>query len=175
MEGKKNISIPIKSIKKGNIEVLLEWVELNKEKLYKISWAYLKSHADVEDVFHDTIIKIIENVNKLKNEEAFEAWFISILLNECRKTLRNKKRMQLSDDIEINNNISYSEEQAEKIDLINELKKLDEEYKEIIILKYYSGYSQKEIAEILSIPLGTVKTKIFRGIKILRQVLGREA
>lgn len=128
----------------------------------------------MEDVFHNTIIKVVENAGNLKNEDAFETWFVSILLNECRKILRNKKHMELSEEVEIDNNTFNSEEQAVKVDIINGLKLLDEETKELIVLKYYSGYSQQEIAEILKMPIGTVKTKIFRGLKRLRKVLERE-
>lgn len=90
-----------RSIKKGKVDTLLEWIDVNKNKLYKMSWAYLKNHSDVEDVFHNAIIKVMENADKLKKEEAFEAWFISILLNECRKVLRDNKRVLPAEDIEI--------------------------------------------------------------------------
>nr|WP_284703685.1 RNA polymerase sigma factor [Clostridium swellfunianum] len=148
---------------------------MNKDKLYRMCFSYVKNNADVEDVFHNTAIKVIENIQKLKSEEAFEKWVISIMLNECRKLLREKKKVLISEEIEVSSEINVLAEQEERMDLINGLKKIDEKHKEMIILKYYSGYSQKEIAEILDIPLGTVKTKLFRGLKMLRDILGREA
>ncbi|MCM0647127.1 RNA polymerase sigma factor [Clostridium swellfunianum] len=175
MEVKKDISFIVKSLKKGKYEVFLEWLDLNKDKLYRMCFSYVKNNADVEDVFHNTAIKVIENIQKLKSEEAFEKWVISIMLNECRKLLREKKKVLISEEIEVSSEINVLAEQEERMDLINGLKKIDEKHKEMIILKYYSGYSQKEIAEILDIPLGTVKTKLFRGLKMLRDILGREA
>jgi len=168
-------SIIVKSIKRGNIEGLLQWIDINKQKLYRMSWSYLKNAADVEDVFQNTIIKVVEHINSLKNEGAFEGWFVSILLNECRKILRDRRRVQPSDYIQFKDTTCSPEDQAESLDLIDGLKSIDEEYKELIILKYYSGYSQKEIAEIFNMPLGTVKTKLFRGLKMLREILRREA
>lgn len=175
MKDEIDASIIAKSMKRGNIEVLLQWIDANKQKLYRMSWSYLKNNTDVEDVFHNTIIKVVENINKLQNEQAFERWVISILLNECRKILRDRRKVQPSDYIELSDTACSLEEQAESLDLIDGLKSIDEKYKELIILKYYSGYSQKEIAEILNMPLGTVKTKIFRGLKMLRKILRREA
>lgn len=163
----------VQSLKKGEVEPLIEWIDVRKSKLYKMAWAYLRNHGDVEDVFHNTIIKVVENISKLKKQEAFESWFISILLNECRKILRDKRRLLPSEEIEIINNTSPYTYDI-KVDLINGLKSIDDGYKELIILKYYSGYSQKEIAEILDMPLGTVKTKIFRGLRELRELLGKE-
>lgn len=167
-ENKNNIA---EAVKAGDIPSLLEWIDLKKTKLYKLAWAYLRNHADVEDVFHNTIIKVIENAHKLKNEAAFEGWFISILLNECRKILRNKKRVLLSEDIYDDVIVRTLDDEDIKHDLSEGLKNIDEDYKEVVILKYYSGYSQKEIAEILNMPIGTVKNKIFRGLRALREIL----
>ena len=175
MKGEINASMIVKSIKRGNLEVLLQWIDINQQKLYRISWSYLKNNADVEDVFHNTIIKVTQNINKLENEQAFEGWFVSILLNECRKILRDRRKVQPSEYIELGDTTCSPEDQAESLDLIDGLKSIDAEYKELIILKYCSGYSQKEIAEIFNMPLGTVKTKIFRGLKMLREILRREA
>ena len=175
MKDEIDASMIVKSMKRGNIEVLLQWIDENKQKLYRMSWSYLKNSADVEDVFHNTIIKTIENINKLKNEHAFERWFVSILLNECRKILRDRRKVQPSGYIELGDTPCSPEGQAENLDFIAGLKSIDQEYRELIILKYCSGYSQKEIAEILNMPLGTVKTKIFRGLKMLRKILIREA
>jgi RNA polymerase sigma-70 factor (ECF subfamily) len=174
LEVKMEASIITRSIRKGKTDVLLQWIDLNKNKLYRISWAYLKNHADVEDVFHNTIIKVMENINKLKNEEAFETWFISILLNECRKLLRENKKIISSEELETESCLCAAEDENLKLELTEGLKKIDDEYRELILLKYYSGYSQQEISDILKIPLGTVKSKLFRGLRMLREVLGKE-
>lgn len=175
MKDEIDASMIAKSMKSGNIEVLLQWIDANKQKLYRMSWSYLKNNTDVEDVFHNTIIKVVENINKLQNEQAFEGWFVSILLNECRKILRDRRKVQPSVYIELGDTAYSPKDQAESLDLIAGLNIINEKYKELIILKYCSGYSQKEISEILNMPLGTVKTKIFRGLKMLREILKREA
>jgi RNA polymerase sigma-70 factor (ECF subfamily) len=164
----------VSSIKGGNADCLIDWINEKKSKLYKIAWAYLRNHADVEDVFHNTILKVIENSGKLKSEEAFESWFISILMNECRKILRERKRVLSAEEVEFGGGNRNPGEEDCRVDIANGLKNIDEEYKEMIVLKYYSGYSQKEISEIMHVPLGTVKTKIFRGLRALRDVLRRE-
>lgn len=169
-----DISMVIKSIKRGKVEILLQWIDENKQKLYRLCWSYLKNESDIEDVFHNTIIKVVEEINNLQKEQAFQSWFITIMLNECRKTLRYRRKVQPSEYVEIDIKDSDSENQVERLDLIDGLNQIQEEYKELIILKYYSGYSQKEIAEMLDMPLGTVKTKLFRGLKILKDILRRE-
>jgi len=155
----------VNEIKMGQLQFLVQWIEDNKDKLYKISWSYLYNHADIEDVFQDTLIKVYQNIHTLKNPNYFETWYISILINECRKRLRNKKKEVLREDIEqdIYSIDSYS--------FFQELNSIDDIYKEVIVLKYISGYTQEEISNILGIPIGTVKSRIYRGLKELRKAV----
>lgn len=97
--------------------------------------------------------------------DLFETWIISILLNECRKSLRDRKRVIPKEDIEIHGHYN------DQYNFFEEINSIDEIYKEVIILKYVSGYSQEEIAEILDIPIGTVKSRIYRGLRDLRKLL----
>lgn len=152
----------IKDIKKGKLEVLVDWIQWRKSKLYKIAWSYLYNHQDIEDTFQDTLIKVYENIDGLKNENYFETWYITILINECRKKLKKSKREILKEDI------VYEEYHLDKYQFFEELNSLDEKHREVIVLKYISGYTQDEIAKILDIPIGTVKSRIYRGLKELR-------
>lgn len=157
--------ILVKSLKKGDLEPIGNWINSKKDKLYKISWAYLYNHEDVEDVIQNTMIKAYENIRYLKKVDKFETWFISILLNECRRYLRNNKRVVPEANIEIH---GYHSDQY---NFFQEINYIDETFKEVVILKYVSGYSQEEIAIILDIPVGTVKSRIYRGLRDLRKLL----
>lgn len=155
----------VNKIKKGQLQFLVQWLEDNKDKLYKISWSYLYNHADIEDVFQDTLIKVYENVHTLKNPNYFESWYISILLNECRKKLRENKKEVLKENVE------NDEYHIDQYDFFQELNSIDDIYKEVIVLKYISGYTQEEISNILDIPIGTVKSRLYRGLRELRKLI----
>lgn len=158
----------VSKIKNGNMEVLIKWIDKNEDKLYKIAYSYLYHHSDVEDAFQNTFIKVYENISGVKKPKYFETWFISILLNECRKILRFKKNEMNLEYIE---EISYEDKNYDpelEVALLN----LEDKYKDVIILKYISGYSEKEISEILDIKLGTVKSRTSRGLDSLRKYLG---
>lgn len=155
----------VNRIKKGQLQFLVQWIDMKKEKLYKISWSYLYNHADIEDVFQDTLIKVYENIDTLRNPSYFETWYISILINECRKKLRHRKKEVLKESIE------HDEYCTDEYDFFQELNSIDERYKEVIILKYISGYKQEEISNILDIPVGTVKSRIYRGLRELRELI----
>ena len=61
--------------------------------------------------------------------------------------------------------------EADQYNFFEEINGIDEIYKEVVILKYVSGYSQEEIGKILDIPIGTVKSRIYRGLRDLRKLL----
>ncbi|NLY76570.1 MAG: RNA polymerase sigma factor [Tissierellia bacterium] len=155
----------VNRIKKGQLEFLLQWINQNKDKLYKIAWSYLYNHADIEDVLQDTLIKVYENIHTLKKPNYFETWFISILINECRTRLRKMKREVLKESIE------HDGYHLDQYSFFQELNSIDDIYKEVIVLKYISGYSQEEISSILDIPIGTVKSRIYRGLRELRELV----
>ncbi|WP_051541349.1 RNA polymerase sigma factor [Caldalkalibacillus mannanilyticus] len=59
--------------------------------------AYLKNHHDIEDVFHNTIIKVYEKIDQLREERYFESWVTSIFLNECKAVCRKNKPRRVED------------------------------------------------------------------------------
>jgi RNA polymerase sigma-70 factor (ECF subfamily) len=164
-------NIFIERIKKKDMNVLINWMDERKDKFYKIGWCYLYNQYDVEDVFQTTIIKVYENISQLKEEKYFETWITSIFINECKKIIRNKKR-----DISFNNieQVNTSYEDDTNFEFKEQLDKLEDIHKEIIVLKYISGYSQEEISELLGIPVGTVKSRIYRAIKALKNEMNKE-
>ena len=108
---------------------------------------------------------VYENINGLKNVNYFETWYVSILLNECRKKLKIRNRELPKENIEC------QEYYMDEYNFFQEINSIDEIYKEVIVLKYVSGYTQEGISKILNIPIGTVKSRIYRGLQELRKLL----
>lgn len=157
---------------KSGIEGLTEiikWMDDRKTKYYKIGWAYLQNQFDIEDVFQNTILLIHEKKNQLREERYFETWVTRIFINECKRIYRQRRKITYITvgDRFANNHSNVS------LEVIEGLEYLDESHREVIILKYISGYSQEEIAQMLDIAVGTVKSRISRGFKALREVMER--
>ena len=155
--------IGLKMIKKQDMNALLDWFDVRQSKFYKIGWAYLKNHHDVEDIFHNTILKVHDNIGQLKEDRYFETWVTSIFINECRAVYR-KSEQQLPERVE-------SRPLDSQLELLEDLNRLEDIHKEVIILKYLQGYSQQDIADILDLPVGTVKSRLYRGLIVLRQLI----
>lgn len=146
----------------------MTWVMERQDKFYKIAWSYVYNHQDIEDILQNTMIKVYENIKSLRDTNLFETWFTTILINECRQCLRKRKREVLQEDIEIHGH--YNDE----YNFFQEIHSVDEIFREVIILKYIIGYSQEEISNILDIPMGTVKSRIYRGVQALRNLVEEE-
>ncbi len=154
---------------KEGLAELVKWMDERKKKYYKIGWAYLQNQFDIEDVFQNTILIVHEKRHQLREERYFETWVTRIFINECKRIYRQRKKllyMTLDDQ-------TAEQHHDLRPEVLEGLEQIDELYREVIILKYISGYSQEEIAQILDIAVGTVKSRISRGFKALRQVMER--
>lgn len=162
--------ILLRKIKKRDINSITDWFGARKDKYYRIGWSYLYNRYDIEDVFHATIIKVYDNIHQLLEDRYFESWVNSIFINECKRVLRERKKTVDMDNMED----ASTCDDCSNIELKERLKSIEQIYKEVIVLKYISGYSQEEIAGLLNIPVGTVKSRIYRGIKLLRRNVEKE-
>ncbi|SHG90562.1 RNA polymerase sigma factor [Ornithinibacillus halophilus] len=161
--------ILVKKIKKKDMHAIIDWFETRQTKFYRIGWAYLHNHHDVEDVFQTTILKIYDKIAQLRNPEYFESWATSIFINECKNLYRKNKR----NDVDEREPIDNTHIQDLRMDIVEALDHMEEKYQEIINLRYFSDFSQEKIAEILEVPIGTVKSRIYRGLKLLRTKMER--
>ena len=140
--------------------------------LYRVSMAMLKNEHDAQDAVHEAILLAYQNRSQLRQEEYFGTWLTRILINQCRKILKARKRYaDVGDalpDVASRDNPYLSVEIGEAID------NLPEKIRLCVILYYIEDYSVKEIKEILHIPEGTVKSRLSKGRTKLKEWLGEE-
>ncbi|WP_411681397.1 RNA polymerase sigma factor [Clostridium thailandense] len=163
-----NIQELVQKSKAGDISSFMSLLRAKEVLIYNISFSYTKNSYDAEDCISEASIKAFDKLKQLKNEEKFYCWFISILINICRKNIKSKITIPSDDTInQVRDEFSY-----QFIDdriLIEELlSKLRKDERDIIAFRYLKDYSIKEIAAIMNMPLSTVKTKIYRTLNFLR-------
>lgn len=137
------------------------------------------NEADAHDVVQETFISIQKNIRSLKNPSVAIVWMKQILINRCKNLFRKNRDMIMDDSTMAGLNIA--EERMDYIPAEQMRQKSDEEvvlrllanipyiYREPLILKYYDGAKMSEIAKILSIPEGTVKSRLRTGKQLLRE------
>ena len=137
-----------------------------ENRLYRISCGLLRNPQDRLDAAQEAVIRAWERIGNLRKPEYFETWLTRILINVCYDMLRARK------------NVVPLEELAEQPapegadgELHDAIQKLNRELRIVVVLHYMEGYKLREIAEILEIPVGTVKTRLARAKKELREQL----
>lgn len=158
--------------KNGNISAFMELLREKEELIYKISFTYTKNKYDAEDCISEAAIKAFDKIKQLRNPEKFYSWYISVLINVCRRSL--KEKVKESSEVELSlvrDEFSYRSVD-DRIIIEGLLAKLKKDERDILALRYLKDYSIKEIADIMDMPLSTVKTKIYRSLNILKCING---
>ena len=144
--------------------------EAIKTRLYRTAYLYLGNEADALDAVDEAVYQALRAIKKLRHPEFFESWLTRILLNECHKELRRRKRLLPEEAIPD----SAGPDEYDSLPLKEAIRRLPEELKLVVILRFFSGYTQVETAEALQIPQGTVATRQRRALQLLRLELGEE-
>ena len=155
-------------------DVLIDYIKENQNKLYKIAYTYTKDQELALDVVQEAITKALENINKLKNEEFVKTWFFRILINESLKSIKknkNKLECELTEnEIYLNNN---EEKIVDNIDIYNNLQKLNNKLKTVIILRFFENLKIEEIAIITNTNVSTVKSRLYKGLNEMKREIER--
>ena len=139
--------------------------------LYRVAKAMLGSEHDCADAAQQAILRAWERLETLKKPKYFKTWLTRILINECNAMLRLRQRLA-----------PYEAAAAEAIptpvmedysDLYAALLSLDTKYRLPVVLYYLEGFKTREIAGMLSVPEGTVKTRLRIAREQLRKNLER--
>lgn len=140
------------------------------DTLYKVCIVILCNEQDAQDAIQDTFCRYLEKKPKFRDEEHEKAWLIRVATNICRDMIRFRLRHPKVDIDEVEN-ILVAPEQKETL---KELFALPVKQKTVIYLHYVEGYHIKEIADILGITEGAVKTRLLRGREQMRNAVSME-
>lgn len=163
----------IKQAKKGNKEALVQLIMAQKSEYYRLAYAFMKNKEDALDAMQDMILLLYESIGSVKKEESFYSWSKTILVNTCKKKLRQRKRIIPIEEVN-EQSIDTTIHSQQKIELERYIKQLSSKHQEVIRLRYYLDMDYETISLLLKIPLGTVKSRLNTGMKNLRQLLGGE-
>jgi RNA polymerase sigma-70 factor (ECF subfamily) len=159
-------------------ELVARWQRKIRGAIYRI----LGSDEEARDLSQEVFLKAFRNLQGFKRESRFSSWLYQIALNLCRDRMRRKKGKRmvglevLESEAPPPRVIEASLDHA--LDLSHIVAAavwaLPEEHREVIVLKEYEGLTFAEIAETLGLPPSTVKTRLYRGLVQLREMLERQ-
>ncbi|HDR7276009.1 MULTISPECIES: sigma-70 family RNA polymerase sigma factor [Bacillus] len=160
----------------GNKEAYSELYDKTIQEVYKTAHFLIEDKTDVDDVVQEIYIQLYESLRKYDSEKPFRPWLIGLAIKQIH-SYRRKRWMRLriikkAEEQRKPVQIDFSNDVISKISnqkLIELIHKLPYKLKKVIILRYLHDYSQEEVAQILHIPIGTVKSRIHAALKKLRQ------
>ena len=153
-------------------DLLIDFIKNNQERLYSVAFSYTKNEDASLDIVQEAIAKALKNIGKLKEEKYVKTWFYRILINECLQYIKRNKRIitcelqEIENQIEWNNNIS-----VDGIDLYKTIQNLEKDLRIMIILRFFEDMKIEEIAQITKLNVSTVKSRLYKGLKILRGLM----
>ena len=141
-----------------------------RERLFRICYAFLPDRADRDDAIQEALIKAWRKRDTLKDDALFEGWLIRIAVNECKNILRRRKRRPEAELAET----LPAEDLFPNFELRDALRHMDIRLRIPVVLHYIEGYTVRETAHLLHIPLGTAKHRLSQAKAILQTQLKEE-
>lgn len=146
---------------------IAEYVMENKENFYRLAYSYVQNKEDALDIVQDSIQKAMRS-KTLMDDKAIKSWFYKIIVNTSLDFLRRRKKVTVVDDTTLQLHTQGVNDHYEDIDLQRALNELSPDYRSVIVLRYFEDLKIEEVAEILELNISTIKTRIYKGLKLLR-------
>jgi RNA polymerase sigma-W factor len=171
---------------KGDQSACRDLVKRYERGIYNMIYQMVKNREEAEDLVQETFIKAFNALDSYNNQFAFSTWLYKIAFNNCIDSIRKHKlktypldrpieTREGSVQQEIRDDSTSPEKEMlflEKRKQINQaIRCLPEKYKRVILLRHQEEKTYEEIAEIMNIPLGTVKARIFRAREMLKRCI----
>jgi len=173
----------VRQAQKGNKEALLQLILANKDAYYRLALSYMGNEHDAMDALEEMIIILYEKIHQLKKVDSFDSWSRTILVNHCRAMLKRRNKLILIDEWQDGNDRGSNatgiqdpyEQQDQSMDIRRSLERVNPDQKEAIELRYFHDLDYEAIARITNVSVGTVKSRVFNGLKKLKEWYGGES
>lgn len=182
----------VESYREGDSSAMAELLESYQRRVYSICYRMLGNPEDAADLTQDTLLRVLEALDSYNGKSKLSTWVIRIAMNCCLSHLRKQKirkhssledlagydasgrervklgNMPASGELSASQRIEQQEMQAR---LIMALNSLDPDSRSLLVLRDLNGLDYQQISEVLEVPVGTVKSRIFRARAALREAV----
>jgi RNA polymerase sigma-70 factor (ECF subfamily) len=176
----------VEAFQTGDLSAFDELQRRWDRKIQGAVYRLMGSEDEARDLCQETFLKAYRALRGFKREARFSSWLYQIALNVCRDRMRRKKKnrgLVSLDEMDENGTPLPARPGPSALDLVEAsdlaravsaaVGELSDEQREVIVLKEYEGLTFLEIADVLGLPISTVKTRLYRGLDQLREQLER--
>jgi len=181
----------VQQVLKGKKEAFAELVEKYKKQVFNVAYRMTNDPEVAMDISQEAFVKIYKNLAQYNPQYKFSSWLLKSVNNLCVDYFRTRNDTTASLDVIMEagaeglltrgSSVPSSAEEYEKTETRTELRAILKEaishlpldYKSVVVLRHLQNLSYKEISQILNLPMGTIKARIFRARKMLKTYLER--
>jgi RNA polymerase sigma-70 factor, ECF subfamily len=149
-------------------EQIADYVIKYKESHYRLAYSYVKNPDDALDVVQESIYKAISTMDTLKTPGYIKTWYYRIIVNTSIDLLRKRKKVVVVNDETLSSFESNTIDNYEDIDLQKALEDLPVQYRSVVVFRFFEDLKIEEIAVILDENVNTIKTRLYKALKMLR-------
>jgi RNA polymerase sigma-70 factor (ECF subfamily) len=187
LDGNEDIHTLIEKVKKGDREAFMTVTSLYQKKVFLLAFSFFHNKEDALDIVQETFLRLYQKINSFRKGKNFQNWLLQVAKNLCidyhRKNYSRSREYDREKPIEEMNlalpNRGDPYLSSDLSDIFSAcLKKLATKQRLIFAMKHYNQLEYQEIAQILGISLGTVKSLHFKAVQNMRGLvapyLGRQ-
>lgn len=149
------------------------FVQENQYKFYRLAYSYVKNQEEALDLVQEAAVRALQKLPTLRQPAYMKTWFYRILVNECLTYLRRQKRMATALPFE-EDLLPQPTAEVTPLEMLSLIEKLEPELKTIIFLRFYEEMKLEEIAKVTETNLSTVKSRLYRALRLLRLEIAEE-
>jgi RNA polymerase sigma-70 factor (ECF subfamily) len=165
---------------RGDPDAARRLVEQHQGMVYGLACRVLGPGEDARDATQETFLRALQHLHRFRGECAFSTWLYRIALNECvargrRRRLQDRREVPLAGDDppgpDQGSALAALERDERDEQVHRAIAALPEAYRSVVVLRYLENLSYEETAQVLQLPLGTVKVRLFRARALLARLL----
>lgn len=164
----------VKKAQKGNVDAFSELVRRHQHRVYNLAYRYMREASRAEDMAQEAFLKGFRLLKGFRGDCSFSTWMYKVTGSVCLTEL-NKRKKRGEVELAPAHEGTYESTSAEDNDQAEIVRRcvgrLSDKYATIITLYYLEELSYEEIAQVMDIPIGTLKTWMFRARKELRAIV----
>ena len=176
-----DISALLQGVREGDRQSFVRLVNVYQKKVYLLAYSYFKNREDAMEILQETFLRFYQKVDMFQEGRNFQSWLLQIAKNLCidydRKHYKRRREMESLKTVEELDLAAENEGREERSSDLKDifgrcLEQLAERQRMIFTMRHYNGLKYQEIARILGISIGTVKSLHFKAVQNLRGLVG---
>lgn len=166
----------VRQAQEGDHEAFAALVRPSFPRLYGVARLILRDSQRAEDAVQEALVLAWRHIRALRDADAWDAWLYRLTVRACYRSARSHKRRDVAElrvlaDFDLAGPIDVAASVAERDRMSRELGRLPVDQRAVMVSHFYLGLPLTEVADVLGIPVGTVKSRFHRGLTTLRAAM----